>query len=454
MPIRTLFSSRDSDWRLLLPLGLLPLSLLAVYDSGAQVQSLFGKTMEDVWQAVSIAAAVLGVMVRFLAAGSQTDRPDGVYSVVRHPAVLGNLLILAGVALGTQVWWFTLIAGLSFAIYYEHAAARSDAARRQVFGERYEDWAARTPALLPAFGLWKTPERPFAWSAALAREFGALYFVVAYSVLMEISVDLRTGYATPGNWPADWPYYFGTLFVATLCGAAVLVGTRLGPRTSSVASPAVAPAVPATRGIRVDGRARLVDTLENLISGGQQEAILRATLDAASLSPGDRMLDVGCGTGKLAVSAARRVGASGTVIGLDATPAMIDLATARARAANVRAEFRYGVGEALPFPNASFDVVTSTYFFHHLPGDIKAEALREMWDVLGPGGRLVITDYGKPRSLLGYIASIPMRFDFHEYVRPQLRGELEELIADANLGEPEVTASFLGYINVLRLVKK
>src|SRR3712207_6443669 len=60
-----------------------------------------------------------------------------------------------------------------------------------------------------------------------------------------------------------------------------------------------------TRGIRVDGRVRSVDVLENLISLGQQEAILRATLRAAQLKPGDRMLDVGCGSGKLALAAAR-----------------------------------------------------------------------------------------------------------------------------------------------------
>ena len=73
--------------------------------------------------------------------------------------------------------------------------------------------------------------------------------------------------------------------------------------------------------------------------------------------------------------------------------------------------------------------------------------------VLAPGGRLVVTDYGRPRSPVGYIASVPMRFDFHEYVRPQLRGELEDIIASAGIGEPELVASFLGYINVLRIVK-
>jgi hypothetical protein len=76
-----------------------------------------------------------------------------------------------------------------------------------------------------------------------------------------------------------------------------------------------------------------------------------------------------------------------------------------------------------------------------------------MWRVLKPGGRLIITDYGRPRSLLGWLASFPMRFNFYEYVRAQLGGELERLIAAERLGRPEVTQVFLGYITVLRLVK-
>jgi ubiquinone/menaquinone biosynthesis C-methylase UbiE len=211
--------------------------------------------------------------------------------------------------------------------------------------------------------------------------------------------------------------------------------------------------IPATRGLLVSGRAGLVDTLENMISGGQQEAILTATLDAAELLPGHSLIDVGCGTGKLVVAAARQIGQAGTAIGVDATPEMIDLALARATEHRSAAQFRLGVAESLPAETASMDAVTSSYFFHHLPSDVKYAAIREMWRVLKPGGRLVITDYGRPRTLFGFIASIPMRFDFHEYVRPQLRGELERIIKDEGLATPEVKALFLGYIGVLQLIK-
>jgi ubiquinone/menaquinone biosynthesis C-methylase UbiE len=83
---------------------------------------------------------------------------------------------------------------------------------------------------------------------------------------------------------------------------------------------------------------------------------------------------------------------------------------------------------------------------------VKREALAEMWRVLAPGGRLVITDYSRPRGLIGYLASFPMRFNFYEHVRGQLDGELERLIGSV-LDEPERLRSFLGYISVYRVVK-
>ena len=163
------------------------------------------------------------------------------------------------------------------------------------------------------------------------------------------------------------------------------------------------------------------------------------------LRPGERLVDVGCGTGKLVVAAAKRLGDAygGTshVLGIDATPGMIDLAIERARRMGVAADFQVGIAEALPLPDGTADAVTSSYFFHHLPPDVKPLALREMWRVLAPGGRLVITDYGRARGLFGLIASFPMRANFYEYVRPQLGGELEGIIAAEGLGEPEIVSA-------------
>src|SRR6185436_1048826 len=115
-----------------------------------------------------------------------------------------------------------------------------------------------------------------------------------------------------------------------------------GPQARSDADPTG----PVTRGLRVDGRVRLVDTLENMISGGNLENILHATLNAAQLRPGERLVDVGCGSGVLAVLAAEQMAKSGQpageIVGIDATPGMIDLARERARATGSTARFEVG----------------------------------------------------------------------------------------------------------------
>lgn len=209
---------------------------------------------------------------------------------------------------------------------------------------------------------------------------------------------------------------------------------------------------PQTRGIRVDRRVRSVDHLEDLITFGHRRAILQATLEAADIRRGERLVDVGCGTGELAI-VARQDATIGPVIGIDATPGMIDLARKRAVHAGVAVDFRLATAEALPLPDGSADAITSTFLFHHLPSDLKREALREMWRVLAPGGRLIIADYGWVRSAIGHLAAIPMRFNFHEHVRGQLNGELERIISDERLGDPKVTAVFQGYIRVLALTK-
>jgi ubiquinone/menaquinone biosynthesis C-methylase UbiE len=205
-----------------------------------------------------------------------------------------------------------------------------------------------------------------------------------------------------------------------------------------------------TRGIRVDHRIRSVDIFENLLSFGSRDAILRRTLAAADLKPGEHLLDVGCGSGRLVTAAARE---GVCALGIDATPGMIDLARQRAERQRSSARFDIAIAEAMPLPNGWADAVTSSFFFHHLPSDLKAQALNEMWRVLKPGGRLIITDYARPRRLLGWVASSFMRLNFYEYVRSQLGGELEDLIEAENMGPAEIAGIFLGYITVFRTIK-
>ncbi|MHB1341038.1 MAG: class I SAM-dependent methyltransferase [Coriobacteriia bacterium] len=112
----------------------------------------------------------------------------------------------------------------------------------------------------------------------------------------------------------------------------------------------------------------------------------------AEVGTGDRVLDVATGPGYLAHAAAGIVGPTGTAVGIDASPEMIDRATETAASASHSATFILAGAQKLPFEDEAFDVVVSRLAMHHLPGDIKNRALAEIHRVLAPGGRVLIAD--------------------------------------------------------------
>ena len=110
-----------------------------------------------------------------------------------------------------------------------------------------------------------------------------------------------------------------------------------------------------------------------------------------ALRPGERVVDVGSGAGIDSLIAARMVGPSGRVIGVDMTPAMLEKARASAAEAGLEnVEFREGLAEELPIPDGWADVVISNGVVNLLPD--KQAGFREMARVLGAGGRLQIGD--------------------------------------------------------------
>ena len=118
--------------------------------------------------------------------------------------------------------------------------------------------------------------------------------------------------------------------------------------------------------------------------------------DAAGMTAGSRVLDVGCGTGVLAREALRRVGQEGRVVGLDLNEGMLSVA-ARTEPA---VEWRHGDAAALPFEDATFDVVVSQFALMYFPD--RPASLREMWRTLAPGGRLAIATWASLDRARGY----------------------------------------------------
>ena len=130
---------------------------------------------------------------------------------------------------------------------------------------------------------------------------------------------------------------------------------------------------PGAKGLVLHSAARYYDLLAWLLTLGREGRFRDRLVELARLEPGHAVLDVGCGTGTLAVSAKRRVGLTGTVHGVDASPEMIERARRKSAKAGVEVTFEIGTVEALPFPDARFDAVLSTLMLHHLPRPVRQQ---------------------------------------------------------------------------------
>jgi ubiquinone/menaquinone biosynthesis C-methylase UbiE len=108
-------------------------------------------------------------------------------------------------------------------------------------------------------------------------------------------------------------------------------------------------------------------------------------LELAALRPGERLLDLACGTGIVARLAAPRVGPAGRVVGVDVNQGMLAVARSRPAPAGAAIEWRQESATALALPDATFDVVLCQQGLQHIPD--RSAAVREMRRVLVPGGR-------------------------------------------------------------------
>jgi ubiquinone/menaquinone biosynthesis C-methylase UbiE len=141
----------------------------------------------------------------------------------------------------------------------------------------------------------------------------------------------------------------------------------------------------------------LYDPLVKLLGG---DTARRALLDQTTVQAGHRILDIGCGTGTFA-KLIKELHPYVDIVGLDPDPKALARAQRKSKRSAIPIRFDQGFADDLPYPEASFDRVFSTFMFHHLPPDKKGKTLCEARRVLAPGGSFHLLDFTPPKTNSG-----------------------------------------------------
>jgi protein-S-isoprenylcysteine O-methyltransferase Ste14 len=211
-----------------LPLLTAPLVIAALLDPQYS-HPLFIGFSGGLWKTICICISFAGLGVRSLVAGyvplgtsgRNTERQvatslntKGMYSLVRNPLYLGNFLIILGLLLFAQVWWFALAGIAIFWIFYERIIFTEEEFLRQKFGAAYVEWTMKTPVFIPKLSGWQKPELPYAWKIVLRREHSTQFGMVSALTVLGIASDLFT---TPSHKIATfWWIFWGTSLVIYL----------------------------------------------------------------------------------------------------------------------------------------------------------------------------------------------------------------------------------------------
>ncbi|HET6598201.1 MAG TPA: class I SAM-dependent methyltransferase [Anaerolineales bacterium] len=169
----------------------------------------------------------------------------------------------------------------------------------------------------------------------------------------------------------------------------------------------------------------------------------------ASIQAGHHVLDLGCGTGTLAIMA-KQTQPAAEVTGLDADPDMLKVARYKSSLLTVPVKFDVGFTNNLPYPDQSFDRVLSSIMIHHLKTPDKWQTAREVHRVLKPGGQLHIIDFGKPATWYGKLLG-PLLHKFEE-ANDNVEGKLPEIFGAPGL-KTEILGTFWTFFGDLAFLK-
>jgi protein-S-isoprenylcysteine O-methyltransferase Ste14 len=200
---------RDGDrlfrWRSYFPLLLVPALVAGILIEGSPFADA---AVERAWEAVAVLVALAGLAVRAWAVGTapagtserSTSNPraallrtTGLYSVVRHPLYLANGLMALGIAMFPGLWYLPVITVLATVVYYERIAAREEGFLAGQFGETFQGWAARVPAIVPRLAGYQASATPASWRKILRGEFHGLLVIAASVAVLDACQAWRRG---------------------------------------------------------------------------------------------------------------------------------------------------------------------------------------------------------------------------------------------------------------------
>lgn len=172
------------------------------------------------------------------------------------------------------------------------------------------------------------------------------------------------------------------------------------------------------------------DPMVKLLGG---DAARRKLLDQAALVPGHRVLDIGCGTGTL-VTLIKRLHPDVDVVGLDPDPKALARAAKKAARARVSVQVDQGFSDELPYPDASFDRVLSSFMFHHLEAGSREKTLREVRRVLKLGGSFHLADFVHPE---GHRHGLSHLIHSSDHLKNNSDGRILALMTEAGFAKPK-----------------
>ena len=194
---------------------------------------------------------------------------------------------------------------------------------------------------------------------------------------------------------------------------------------------------------------RLYDPVVALTT--REATFKRQLLAQADLRAGQQVLDLGCGTGTLAIWM-KQAEPGLRLSGVDGDLEILGIARAKARRAGVDIQWHHGLSTGLPFAAASFDRITSSLFFHHLKTAAKRASLAEACRVLRPGGEFHVADWGAPQNPLMRVAFLLIRLlDGFSNTADSAAGRLPALMGEAGFADVQLRAQFATVFGTMTL---